>query len=102
MTAVHRLIDQGWSWALYHVMHDEILPCVPQHIAPQAALALKAAMTMDFRGVPITCDADGVDKNGQLIPGYEWPRNWAPYPDEYNLTAFDAVSELTDDLLEYV
>lgn len=91
MTAVHRLIDWGWSWALYHVMHDEILLCVPEHMAVQAAGILEAAMTMEFNGIPITCE---VDK-----PPFK--RNWSDYPDEY-FTTIDVVNELTDEILEGV
>jgi DNA polymerase I len=89
-TAIHRIIDAGWSWALYWVMHDEILLCVPAELADQAAALLKWAMTMDFHGVPITCD---VDK-----PPYS--TRWADYPEEYNLTAQDVDKEIDDDLNE--
>ncbi len=89
-TAIHRIIAAGWSWALYWVMHDEILLCVPAHMADEAAALLKWAMTMDFHGMPIECD---VDK-----PPYS--TRWAEYPDEYNLGATDVINEFDEDLNE--
>lgn len=86
--AVHRIIDWGWSWALYFFMHDELGLCVPAHMADEAAIILEKAMTLDFHGVPIECD---VDK-----PPYS-PR-WTSYPDEY-FTATD-VATLDDQVLE--
>lgn len=55
--AVHRLIDWGWSWALSMLVHDEIVGCVPAELAEQFKAALEAAMTMEFHGFPIRCDA---------------------------------------------
>lgn len=55
--AVHRLIDWGWSWALMMLMHDEIIGCVPIEHAETFRAALETAMTMDFHGFPIRCDA---------------------------------------------
>jgi len=55
--AYHRLIDWGWSWALMMLVHDEIVLCVPEHLKEQAVAALEAAMTMEFHGFPIRCDA---------------------------------------------
>jgi DNA polymerase-1 len=89
-TALHRIIDAGWSWSLFWTMHDEALLCVPAHMADEAAALLKYAMTMDFNGIPIECD---VDK-----PPYS-PR-WAEYPTEY-LTAADLAS-LDEEILEGV
>lgn len=89
-TAIHRIIDAGWSWALYWVMHDEILLCVPAHLADEAARLLKWAMTMDYNGIPIECD---VDK-----PPYS--TRWAEYPDDYLLNARDVVKEFDEDLSE--
>jgi DNA polymerase-1 len=88
--ALHRIIDWGWSWALFHTMHDEILLCVPAHMGDQAAQVLKAAMSMDWHGIPIECD---VDK-----PPYS--QRWAEYPDDYLLSANDIVNEFDEDLSE--
>ena len=89
-TAIHRIIDAGWSWALYWVMHDEILLCVPPHLADEAAKLLKWAMTMDYHGVPIECDVD--------TPPYS--TRWAEYPDDYLLSSRDVVKEYDDELTE--
>jgi hypothetical protein len=89
-TAIHRIIDAGWSWALWWVMHDEIILCVPQHLADEAARLLKWAMTMEYNGIPIECD---VDK-----PPYS--TRWAEYPDDYLLNASDVVKEFDEDLNE--
>lgn len=89
-TAIHRIIDAGWSWALYWVMHDEILLCVPAHMADEAAALLKWAMTMDYNGIPIECD---VDK-----PPYS--TRWAEYPEDYSLSGRDIVKEIDEDLEE--
>lgn len=86
--AVHRIIDWGWSWALYFFMHDELGLCVPAYMAGEAAIILKKAMTMEWRGVPIECDVDE--------PPYS-PR-WTSYPDEY-FTATD-IAQLDDEILE--
>ena len=88
--ALHRIIDAGWSQYIMWPMHDEILLCVPERIADEAAALLKWAMTMDWHGVPIECD---VDK-----PPYS-PR-WAEYPEDYLLNARDVVAEFDEDLSE--
>lgn len=67
--AVHRLIDWGWSWALLMLVHDEIVMHVPESMQEQAVAALEAAMTMDFKGFPIRCDA--------TVEG----RSWMPQTD---------------------
>lgn len=89
-TAIHRIIDAGWSWAIYWVMHDECILCVPESMADEAAALLKWAMTMDYHGVPIECD---VDK-----PPYS--TRWAEYPEDYLLSAKDVVAEFDEDLNE--
>lgn len=52
-----RVIDWGWSWALLILVHDEIVCCVPSAMAEQCRQMLENAMTMDFHGFPIRCDA---------------------------------------------
>lgn len=52
-----RVIDWGWSWALMILVHDEIVCCVPEAMAQQCRQMLEDAMTMDFHGFPIRCDA---------------------------------------------
>jgi DNA polymerase I len=81
--AIHWLIDNGWSWALWWVMHDELLLCVPEHMAAAAAAALKTAMTMVFRGMPIECDVDE--------PPYG--RTWMPQPTEFDPTDLPEVDD---------
>jgi DNA polymerase I-like protein with 3'-5' exonuclease and polymerase domains len=78
--ALHRLIDWGYSWALYFVMHDEAILCGPRERATELAAVLKKAMTMDFHGVPIECDVD---------PPEDWGWTWMPQPQEY-LDTFEA------------
>lgn len=86
MEAMDRLIEWGWSWALWFLVHDEILLCVPEELAEKARLTVEAAMTMDFHGVPITADAE--------IRG----RTWMPQPNEFDLTGIeDAIAEEDDD-----
>ena len=72
--AIQRLIDWGYSWAIYWVMHDEIILCGPKERALELASVLSAAMTIDFHGVPIECDVDGPDM---------WGPTWMPQPQEY-------------------
>lgn len=62
--AIHRLIDWGWSWSFMLFVHDEIVCCVPASMADQCVAAITAAMTTDFHGFPIRCDAG--------IEGYTW------------------------------
>lgn len=77
--AVHELVRRGWSWALSMLVHDEILLCVPAWMAPAAAAALEAAMTMVFRGVPIECES--------TICG----RTWTAQPEEFDLREIEFV-----------
>lgn len=69
--AWRRLVDWGWGWSLYFFVHDEILLSVPPFLADAASAALQAAMTFDFHGVPIECEAE--------INGW----TWLPQPEEY-------------------
>lgn len=55
--AIHKLIDWGWSWSFMMFVHDEIVCCVPASMADQCVAAITAAMTTDFHGFPIRCDA---------------------------------------------
>ena len=73
-TAIHRLIEWGYSWAIYWVMHDEIILCGPKERAAELAYVLKCAMTMDFHGVPIECDVDKPE---------QWGPTWMAQPQEY-------------------
>lgn len=77
--SVRLLCARGWSWALAMLVHDEILLCVPEWMAPAAKVALEAAMTTTYRGVPIECEAK--------ILG----RTWAPRPAEFDVRELDAV-----------
>jgi DNA polymerase-1 len=89
-TAIHRIIDAGWSWALWWVMHDELILCVPKHMGDEAAALLKWAMTMEYNGIPIECDADTAP----------YSTRWAEYPDDYLLSGKDIVKEIDEDLTE--
>jgi DNA polymerase-1 len=82
--AVHRLIDWGWSWALIMLVHDEIVGCVPVAMQEQFKAALEAAMTMDFHGFPIRCDA--------TIEG----RSWMPQTDFEEYEAAELIRETSD------
>lgn len=77
--AVHEVVRRGWSWALSMLVHDEILLCVPEWMAPAAAADLQAAMTMDFHGVPIECEV--------TICG----RTWTDQPEEFDMRELDFV-----------
>lgn len=77
--AVHDLVRRGWGWALSMLVHDEILLCVPEWMAPRAAAELQACMTMDFHGVPIEAEA--------TICG----RTWMKQPDEFDMRELDFV-----------
>lgn len=77
--AVHEIVRRGWGWALSMLVHDEILLCVPEWMSPRAAADLEAAMTMDFHGVPIECEA--------TICG----RTWTEQPEAFDLRELEAV-----------
>lgn len=62
--SLDRIIDWGWSWALMMLVHDEAVCCVPEEYEEKCRLMLEAAMTMEFRGFPIRCDA--------TIDGQSW------------------------------
>jgi DNA polymerase-1 len=85
MEAVDRLIDWGWSWALWFLVHDEIILHVPESMAEQARVALQAAMTMDYHGVPIVAKAE--------IMG----RTWMPQPKEFSLAGLENLIEEDDE-----
>ncbi len=77
--AVHEIVRMGWGWALAMLVHDEILLCVPEWMAPRAAADLQAAMTMDFHGVPIVAEA--------TICG----RTWTAQPEEFDMRELEHV-----------
>lgn len=80
--SMHRLAAWGWAWALRFELHDELLLCVPAWMADSAAVMLKEAMTVRYRGVVINCEVS--------IEG----RTWQPQPTEFS--AADIV-EVDDD-----
>lgn len=77
--AVHELVRRGWGWALAMLVHDEILLCVPEWMAPRAVADLQSSMTMDFHGVPIECEA--------TICG----RTWTEQPKEFDMRELEFV-----------
>jgi DNA polymerase-1 len=77
--AVHEVVRMGWGWALSMLVHDEILLCVPEWMAEQAAADLRTAMTMDFHGVPIEAEA--------TICG----RTWTDQPEEFDMRELEHV-----------
>jgi len=77
--AVHEVVRMGWGWALAMLVHDEILLCVPEWMAPRAAADLQRAMTMDFHGVPIEAEA--------TICG----RTWTTQPEEFDMRELEHV-----------
>lgn len=81
--AMHRLNAWGWSWAFRFALHDELMLEVPEWMAEDARQALKAAMTITYRGVTLQCDA--------VIEG----KTWLPQPEE-----FDADMSILDELEE--
>jgi hypothetical protein len=97
-TVIRRIIDWGYSWMLWWVMHDELLLCVPLETATLASQILKAAMTMDFHGVPIECDADGIDDDGNLISHYPYSNTWMPRPEAFNAReVLDSMNDMDDE-----
>lgn len=70
--AVRQLVAWGWGPHLLMLIHDEVLLLVPFWMAEQARDALAAAMTMEYRGVPIECEAE--------ICG----STWLPQPEEFD------------------
>ena len=77
--AVHEVVRRGWGWALSMLVHDEILLCVPEWMAPRALADLQASMTMTFHGVPIEAEAK--------ICG----RTWTKQPDEFDMRELGSV-----------
>jgi DNA polymerase-1 len=77
--AVHEVVRRGWGWALSMLVHDEILLCVPEWMAPRALADLQASMTMTFHGVPIEAEAK--------ICG----RTWTKQPDEFDMRELEFV-----------
>lgn len=77
--AVYEVVRRGWGWALSMLVHDEILLCVPEWMAPQAMTDLQASMTMDFHGVPIEAEAK--------ICG----RTWTKQPEEFDMRELEHV-----------
>lgn len=73
------LVSWGWGWAFYFAVHDELILSVPPFMADDAAAALKAAMTSNFNGVPIECEAE--------ING----RTWLPQPTEFDAREIQVV-----------
>jgi len=77
--AVHEVVRRGWGWALSMLVHDEILLCVPEWMAPRAMADLQQSMTMDFHGVPIEAEAK--------ICG----RTWTKQPEEFDMRELEFV-----------
>jgi len=77
--AVHEVVRRGWGWALSMLVHDEILLCVPEWMAPRALADLQASMTMTFHGVPIEAEAK--------ICG----RTWTKQPEEFDMRELEFV-----------
>jgi len=77
--AVHEVVRRGWGWALSMLVHDEILLCVPEWMAPRALADLQQSMTMMFHGVPIEAEAK--------ICG----RTWTKQPDEFDMRELEFV-----------
>jgi hypothetical protein len=80
---MHRLNAWGWAWAFRFALHDELMLEVPEWMAEDARQALEAAMTIEYRGVTVPCDA--------VIEG----RTWLPQLEE-----FDADMSILDELEE--
>lgn len=84
MNSALQLINQGWSWALYGFMHDEIVGSVPVSKAEEFRYLLKQAMTLTYKGIPITCSAE--------IRG----QNWAS-KDNTGFSPAELLEEIEDD-----
>jgi DNA polymerase-1 len=56
--SVEYIIDEGYSWTLRMLVHDEVVGCAPIERAEEVKLVYKRAMTRVYRGVQFTCDAD--------------------------------------------
>lgn len=56
--AVVKLFDAGLGDAMRLVVHDEIILSVPAELAEDAKRVLESCMNTEFRGVPITAEAE--------------------------------------------
>lgn len=68
--SMHRLHHWRWSWALRFFVHDELLGCVPEWMAPTFATVLEEAMTVRLNGVTIHADATIEGRTWQPQPHY--------------------------------
>lgn len=69
--ALRRFVAAGWGWSLLLLMHDEIVAMVPTWMVEEVSAALKDAMTMTYRGVPIECSVE--------VCGRTWTRQPADF-----------------------
>jgi DNA polymerase I-like protein with 3'-5' exonuclease and polymerase domains len=56
--SIEYIIDEGYSWTLRMLVHDEVVGCAPIERAEEVRLVYERAMTRVYRGVQFTCDAD--------------------------------------------
>lgn len=70
--ALDQYIDEGWSWSLAMLIHDEIVACVPEAMAEECRIVLEKCMTMELCGYPIRCEAEIVGPT------------WGKRPTEYD------------------
>lgn len=56
--AMHRHRHDGWAWALRFFLHDELLGMVPAPLAEPYRDYLERAMTVRYRGVTISAEAE--------------------------------------------
>jgi len=56
--AVHRHRYAGWHWALRFFLHDELVSVVPAPMAEDYRAFLERAMTVTYRGVVISAEAE--------------------------------------------
>jgi DNA polymerase I-like protein with 3'-5' exonuclease and polymerase domains len=85
--AVKRHIEHGWMWALVMFMHDELVAMVPEEMAEEYARFQKWSMTMDYHGMPIECETDGIDTPGPFR------QTWMPQPDEFDLRDLEVMDD---------
>lgn len=60
--AVLLLIQWGWDWAIWHLIHDEAILCVPEDRADEAMVVLEKAMNTTWMGVPVTATAENIGR----------------------------------------
>lgn len=60
--AVLLLIQWGWDWSLWHLIHDEAILCVPEERAGEAMAVLEKAMNTSWMGVPVTATAENIGR----------------------------------------